>query len=897
MFVSDMTKLQFDKTLMPVLDTAALRTGACGMDTIPFEIFLDVLLTSKTYIADVLKLTGCDVEAAKSAVRSHAQERWPAYADALAGLCRPLESDADPYLDQQIVTVLLNAALHTYGCNRPSGIIDFVDILTASLTLLEKHRSPLAQKLAEARLSSLAAKLCDSEAHRKDGLIDGLKLSGCNFFEDDLRGITGEASAADDADREPGSADTPANTPEGDIVQVDGLTEEQLNEYRDVMKTAIENFRNSPLGKMIQEIAKRQGGGTPVSASFIIDRNGNFVNTGSGDLGAGQGDGGDDPGEPAERSPGERPLTRDEKTLLKMTRELTAAARKGEIDPLIGRESELERIYEILCCRRKNKPLIIGETGSGKTALVEGLALRIAEGKVPPFLRNARIFALNSSALTSRYKGVFGERLALATDAARNVPGAILFLDDIHALVDGRDEGGMEQLNALQRLVCDESIRVIASTSFKPWRSTLSKNSAIARRLQPVELTPVSEEEAKQILTGIAPQYERYHGVHFAPGVVERTVTLSNRYILDRALPDKAVDVLDELAAAARMRRETDDKTPVEVTADALPAVIARMARVPVEQVGREEGENLAKLDARLKGAVFGQDTAIDAVVSAIKMSRSGLGSAERPVGSFLFTGPTGVGKTEVARQLADALSVPLLRFDMSEYAEAHTVSRLIGAPAGYVGYNEGGLLTEQVTKHPYAVVLLDEIEKAHSQLFNLLLQVMDHGKLTDASGREADFRNAVLIMTSNVGARALEKNTIGFGGDSQNGSDESALKQAFTPEFRNRLDAIVRFAPLSHETLGAVVTKFLGELTAQLKGRGVEPEYTEAFRAWLADKGYDPHMGARPMRRLIADEVRRPLADELLFGRLKSGGRVVFDVETAENGQTKVVMRIPEAA
>ncbi|MBP3438980.1 MAG: AAA family ATPase [Sutterella sp.] len=876
-----MTKIQFDSNLLPVLDAAAARSAHCGLGAVPFIAFFDSLLTVPSYMSLVLQLTHCDAAAVKAAVRAAAEKALPGFGEDAPAIA----DDEKIELDQRVVSVLLNAALHTYGCRRENGIIDFIDILAAALSALESSRSPLAKTLSDAGLSGLAVKLIDREAHEKDGLIDGLKLTGCDLLEDDLREMTGETDglqSENDEDEETSEDSTS-----------EGIPAEDMEEYREAMKKALENFRNGPIGEMIREIAQRQGGEGQISASFIMDKNGNFVQAGEsaealrGLLGGRPADGGEE-----RKDPGP---SRAEKALLKMTRDLTEAARRGEIDPLIGRDKELERIYEILCCRRKNKPLIIGETGSGKTALVEGLALRIVKGEVPPFLRSARIFALNSSSLASRYKGVFGERLSQVAEAAREVPGAILFIDDIHALVDGRDEGGMEQLNALQRLVSDESIRVIASTSFKPWRSNLSQNAAIARRLQPVELTPVTEEDAKRILHGIAPQYEQYHGVRFAPGVVDRAVTLSNRYIVDRALPDKAVDVLDELAASARMRREPGETEPAEVNADALPSIIARMARVPVEQVGREEGEDLAKLDTRLKSAVFGQDAAISAVVSAIKMSRSGLGSPERPVGSFLFTGPTGVGKTEVARQLSEALSVPLLRFDMSEYSEAHTVSRLIGAPAGYVGYNEGGLLTEQVTKHPYAVVLLDEIEKAHSQLFNLLLQVMDHGKLTDASGREADFRNVILIMTSNVGARALEKNTIGFGGDSQSGSEDAALKQVFTPEFRNRLDAIVRFAPLSHDTLASVVSKFLGELTAQLKGRSVEPEYTPAFRAWLAEKGYDPHMGARPMRRLIADEVRRPLADELLFGRLKSGGRVVFDVEKTADGTVKVLMRVPE--
>lgn len=562
---------------------------------------------------------------------------------------------------------------------------------------------------------------------------------------------------------------------------------------------------------------------------------------------------------------------------------------------MIGRDDEVTRICEILCCRRKNKPLILGESGSGKTALVEGLALRIVRGEVPPALREVRLYALNASSLISRYKGAFAEKLNEIATVLKKIPNAVLFIDNLHMLISGTDGNSQEEYNALGQLVSDDRLRLIATTTFRAWRQTFSKDETMTRRLQAVELKPVTKTEAERIITGLVPKFEAFHGVRYAEDVVPRAVALADRWITDRTFPDKAIDLIDELAGAAKLQRAPEDETVIEVTSDKLPELVARIARIPVDQVETREDGELADLDKTVRQTVYGQDEAVDAVVSAIRMSRSGLGSAERPVGSFLFTGPTGVGKTELARQLAKGMGIPLLRFDMSEYAESHTVSRLIGSPPGYVGYGEGGLLTEQVTKHPYSVVLLDEMEKAHPSLFNLLLQVMDHGKLTDASGREADFRNTVIIMTSNVGARDIERTSIGFEGGSV-GDEGEALKKAFTPEFRNRLDAIVRFAPLSRESVSRVVDKFLAELTTQLATRDVTPTYTPVFKEWLAQHGYDPHMGARPMRRLIADKVRRPLADELLFGRLMQGGVVTFDICKDAEGKDAVVFDVAES-
>lgn len=868
-----MTTLQFESHVAVAIERAAAVAEEAGAQAVPLELFLYLLVKETDYVRELVAMTGASPDEVAAVFASYAEKRDPAFKSYLtpdAVLSHPRVEEAN--LEGDVEIVLANAAIHVYGAGRANGLIDGGDILISAFAVFEERRAPVLSALSHIGFTALAVKLCDRDVHGAGGLVDQARLSGSSsaMLQQIVNAVIG------DEDEEPYGSE-PA---EGDSLNASSEPSIDLDDYRDAIKEALGRLSKSDFADSV----RRMMDGKAAVASFVMNEKGDLVPAaeffGNGKAAEALPGTAQSSNDDADAPRPGRDMTREEKVLARYTRDLTAAAERGEIDPLVGRRAELTRICEILHCRRKNKPLIIGESGTGKTALAEGLARAIVQGEVPPHLRHTRLFALQTGALISRYKGVFGERLAEIGDAVKRVPGGMLFIDDIHAMVDGADESASEQMNAILRLVSDDDLRIVASTSFGPWRKTLSKNDAVTRRFQPVELAPVSEEEAQAILRGIAPQYEAYHGVRFADGLLERIVTLSNRYILDRSLPEKAVEVMDELAAVARLHRETDDQTVIDVTDAGLPAVISRIARVPVDQVGKEEGEALAKLDSRLKGTVFGQDSAIDAVVAAIKMSRSGLGSAERPVGSFLFTGPTGVGKTEVARQLAGALGIPMLRFDMSEYSESHTVSRLIGSPAGYVGYNDGGLLTDRVTKQPYSVVLLDEIEKAHPTLFNLLLQVMDHGKLTDASGREADFRNVILIMTSNVGARALERNTIGFGRGSEGGDESAALRKAFTPEFRNRLDAIVRFSPLSHETLAAVVDKFLGELSGQLALKNVKAVYTPAFRAWLAQKGYDPHMGARPMRRLIADEVRRKLADELLFGSLTHGGTVTADVK-----------------
>ena len=575
--------------------------------------------------------------------------------------------------------------------------------------------------------------------------------------------------------------------------------------------------------------------------------------------------------------------------VIALTTNLTAEAKSGHLDPLIGREKELEQLFFIMSCRRKNKPLILGEPGIGKTALVEGLAQRIVEGKTPQFLRDYRILSLHTESMASRYKGAFAEKLARVVRSLQEASRVILFVDNAHTLIDSPEDSSKEQMNAIENMVSQSGLPIILSSTFDAWRTAFRKNAVVNQRLSTVELSPLTQEESVKVLKGLVPQYEAFHKVRYAEGVVEEIVKLSDRFIVDRVLPEKAVDVLDQLAARARLNYEKAhpeedlSKLTLDVDTSLVPEVIATIARLPADQVKADDKSSVRDLEKIIKEKVYGQDEAVGAIVSAIKVARSGLNQMERPMGSFLFTGPTGVGKTEAARQLAKALNVPLLRFDMSEYAESHTISRFIGSPAGYVGYGDGGLLTERVNKHPYSVVLLDEIEKAHPVLFNLLLQVMDHGKLTDASGREADFRNVVLIMTSNVGAREGERQSIGFGSSSNMGDITQALKQVFTPEFRNRFDAIIRFLPLDTSSLYRVVDKFLGELTARLTERGVSVTYTDRLKAYLVKHGYVPAMGARPMRRLIDDKLRRPLADELLFGSLVNGGAVTVDLNEAD--------------
>ena len=848
----------FDYPVAGALQAAMVVAQRYNLANVPLVLFMYALMTEPDGLTEeIFDVAGIDHARVLDVLTQEIETRWP---DVIDWEVRPEDEEnfrEDFDLDPLLLTVLVNAAIHAASCAREIKAADTHDVLVSILNNIEVNDPDLCLKLGAAGLTSLGLKLCDPKVHGAGGLMESHDFEAIPV-------LNAHAEAVDIVEGDAGDESGPVNNVLDAKPTLNGLDEEELVRR---LRERLKALEESPLGQVIRGLANKQ----PTEVRVVQER------------AAQEGEGAEtiDAEAPVddtvEKDGKSRKLTAEERRLLGFTRDLTAAADRGDIDSLIGREKEMERLFEILCCRRKNKPLVIGESGTGKTALIEGLALKIARGDVPPFLKGKRLFALNAGTLVSRYRGMFSSQLEQIAKSLKAIPDAILFIDDIHVLVDGNGEGGAEQINALQRLVSDDSLRVIASTSFKPWRSTLSNNEAIARRFQPVELSPVSEEDAKAILHGLVPQYEKYHRVRFAPGVVESVVALSNRYIVDRPLPDKAVSVLDELAANARMYREGDDV--IEVTAEGLPRIISRIARVPADQVGHDENDQLKKLDSTLKKAVFGQDPAIDSLVSAIRVSRSGLGNLERPVGSFLFTGPTGVGKTEVARQLASALGVELLRFDMSEYSESHTVSRLIGSPVGYVGHEEGGLLTEAVTKNPYCVVLFDELEKAHPTLFNLLLQVMDNGKLTDAAGRVADFHNAIIIMTSNVGARAHDRQAIGFGDAAANtGDDMKEVKRVFTPEFRNRLDAIVSFKPLTKETLESVVEKFLAELTAQLARKSVTPVYTAALKDWLRDKGYDPHMGARPMRRLIAEEIRRPLANELLFGGLVEGGAVTID-------------------
>lgn len=839
----------------------------------------------------------------------------------------------DPQFEEEvfenptILSWIANAAIHVMSVGRHSGVIDVYDQLVVLRTQM-REGSSMARLWDAGGLTLLALRQHDAYLHGKGGvftlappattewLADFLDETLCLDEEDD----DAEASLEHDAEPE-ADLDVAETSEQSDdtIEQSDEKAKEEkptdsvtpvsqkptshkpvveevsLEDLPPELQPRAENMRVMRINLDASQGDEAANAAMEAIRQLFVDQIRQVNDRLNGEEG---GDGSDvmsDERTDDEATAKKQPLSREEKFLRSCTRNLSAEAEAGQIDPLIGRDDEVTRICEILCCRRKNKPLILGESGSGKTALVEGLALRIVRGEVPPALRDVRLYALNASSLVSRFKGAFAEKLSEIAAVLKKVPNAVLFIDNLHMLINGNDGNSQEEYNALGHLVSDDRLRLIATTTFRSWRQTFSKDETLTRRLQAVELKPVTKAEAERIITGLVPKFEAFHGVHYAEDVVPRAVTLADRWITDRAFPDKAIDLIDELAGAAKLQRSPDDDTVIEVSSDKLPEIVARIARIPVDQVETREDGELADLDKVVRETVYGQDEAVDAVVSAIRMSRSGLGSAERPVGSFLFTGPTGVGKTELTRQLAKGMGIPLLRFDMSEYAESHTVSRLIGSPPGYVGYGEGGLLTEQVTKHPYSVVLLDEMEKAHPSLFNLLLQVMDHGKLTDASGREADFRNAVIIMTSNVGARDIERTSIGFESGSV-GDEGEALKKAFTPEFRNRLDAIVRFAPLSRDSVSRVVEKFLSELTTQLTVRNVTPTYTTTFKNWLAQHGYDPHMGARPMRRLIADKVRRPLADELLFGRLKQGGAVTFDIRPDDEGKDVVVFDVAES-
>ncbi len=562
--------------------------------------------------------------------------------------------------------------------------------------------------------------------------------------------------------------------------------------------------------------------------------------------------------------------------------DLVARAAAGRLDPLVGRDAEVTRMAQVLCRRRKNNPLLVGEPGVGKTAIVEGLARRIHEGAVPETLQGARIYALDLGALLagSRYRGDFEERLKAVLKALEETPGAILFVDELHTLVGaGATSGGaMDAANLLKPALASGDLRCIGATTFQDLKGSLDRDRALSRRFQVVEVNEPSEADALAVLQGLKAAYATHHGVKYAVAALEAAVRLAAKHLPDRKLPDSALDVLDEAGAAQKLLPK---KARVKrIGAVEVEAVVARMARVPIASVSADDREALAGLEAALKAQIFGQDPACEAVAGAIKLARSGLRDPLKPMGCFLFAGPTGVGKTELAKQLAKALGIAFLRFDMSEYQEKHAVARLIGAPPGYVGYEEGGLLTDAVRKQPHAVLLLDELEKAHPDLFGVLLQVMDHAALTDSHGRSADFRHTVLVMTTNVGARELSARQVGFAEAGARRSATGTLEKAFSPEFRNRLDAILQFAPLGREEMVRVADKHLRELEAQLAEKQVTLTCTPEARAWLADKGYDPAFGARPMARLIERELRRPLAEALLFGPLAQGGRVEVDLQ-----------------
>jgi ATP-dependent Clp protease ATP-binding subunit ClpA len=571
--------------------------------------------------------------------------------------------------------------------------------------------------------------------------------------------------------------------------------------------------------------------------------------------------------------------------LVEYATNLNERAEQGKIDPLIGREEEIERTIQVLCRRRKNNPLYVGESGVGKTALAEGLARRIVEGKVPEVLEDATIWALDLGALVAgtKYRGDFEKRLKAVIAQLKKDPKAILFVDEIHTIIGaGSASGGtMDASNLIKPALASGELRCIGSTTFQEFRGVFEKDRALARRFQKIDVVEPSVADSVEILKGLKSRFEEHHNVSYSDEALKAAVDLSVKHIPDRLLPDKAIDVIDE--AGAHQRLLPDDKRTGKVDVDEVEYIVARMARIPQKQVSASDRDVLRNLDRNLKMVIFGQDQAIDTLASAIKMARSGLGSPDKPIGNFLFAGPTGVGKTEVTRQLALQLGIELVRFDMSEYMEPHSVSRLIGAPPGYVGFDQGGLLTESVVKHPHCVLLLDEIEKAHPDLFNILLQIMDHGVLTDTNGREANFRNVILVMTTNAGARQAARRSIGFVEQEHATDAMEVIRRTFTPEFRNRLDAVVQFKSLDFDHILRVVDKFLIELETQLLEKRVSLNVTPEARRWLAEHGFDPQMGARPMARLIQDKVKRAIADELLFGKLADGGKVNLDVSDGE--------------
>ncbi|MCH2167746.1 MAG: ATP-dependent Clp protease ATP-binding subunit ClpA [Oceanicola sp.] len=574
-----------------------------------------------------------------------------------------------------------------------------------------------------------------------------------------------------------------------------------------------------------------------------------------------------------------------ESALAKYCVDLNAKANKGDVDPLIGRDHEVERCVQVLCRRRKNNPLLVGDPGVGKTAIAEGLARKIVSSEVPEVLSGATIYSLDMGALLAgtRYRGDFEERLKAVVTELEDHPDAVLFIDEIHTVIGaGATSGGaMDASNLLKPALQGGKLRCMGSTTYKEFRQHFEKDRALSRRFQKIDVNEPSVEDSVKILKGLKPYFEDHHAIKYTSDAIKTAVELSARYINDRKLPDKAIDVIDEAGAAQHLVAES--KRRKTIGTKEIEAVVAKIARIPPKNVSKDDAEVLKDLERSLKRVVFGQDSAIEALSSAIKLARAGLREPEKPIGNYLFAGPTGVGKTEVAKQLADQLGVELLRFDMSEYMEKHAVSRLIGAPPGYVGFDQGGQLTDGVDQHPHCVLLLDEIEKAHPDVFNILLQVMDHGTLTDHNGRKVDFRNVVLIMTSNAGAAEQAKAAIGFGRDRREGEDTAAIERTFTPEFRNRLDAVISFAPLGKEVILQVVEKFVLQLEAQLMDRNVSIELTRAAAEWLAERGYDDKMGARPLGRVIQENIKKPLAEELLFGKLMKGGLVKVGIKGGE--------------
>lgn len=574
---------------------------------------------------------------------------------------------------------------------------------------------------------------------------------------------------------------------------------------------------------------------------------------------------------------------------------LNEKAKLGKIDVLIGRNNEVSRTILILCRRAKNNPLLVGDPGVGKTAIAEGLAKRIIDGDVPDVLKNTVIFSLDMGALLAgtRYRGDFEERLKQVVIELKAQPHAVLFIDEIHTLIGaGATSGGsMDAANLLKPALSSGEIRCIGSTTYKEYRQIFEKDRALARRFQKIDVNEPSIADAIEILKGLKPYFEDFHQIKYTDEAMSASVELSSRYMADRKLPDKAIDVIDESGAAQMLLPKSKRKKTIGILE--IEATIATMARIPPKTVSRDDRKTLSNLEKELKRMVYGQDQAIDALTSSIKLARAGLREPEKPIGSYLFSGPTGVGKTEVAKQLAASLGVELLRFDMSEYMERHTIARLIGAPPGYVGFDQGGLLTDSVDQNPHAVVLLDEIEKAHPDLYNILLQIMDNGQLTDHNGKKINFRNVILIMTTNAGASDMAKAAIGFGKTQREGEDMDAINRLFSPEFRNRLDAIIPFAPLPENIIHQVVQKFILQLEAQLADRDITFELSEAATSWLSEKGYDAQMGARPLSRVIQEHIKKPLAEEILFGKLRNGGTVGVDVIVEKNGKQNIKLNI----